>query len=207
MKIVFSGAAGIGKTTTAKALAEKLNVPFLPENFSDYFEAITRLRLLDRPDSSQEERHAATQHYLRTLQEWLNNRAQECRSLEGFVADRWALDMLTAMLAKNVFRQENELVTRVIRHLQQQAAQLDLLVILPLTTAFTNEANESDLPRPRSLNTQLMMHSLCRGLHVQLTRLPVVHVPQQLETVDERVEFIARAAEKIPQSFGLKANR
>lgn len=207
MKIAFSGAAGIGKTTTARVLADKLNVPFLAEDFGAYFEAATRLRAGSQPGISEGEQTAASRHYLHTAQEWLNNRAQQFRNPDGFVADRWALDMLTAFLSKGVFRHENELVEQLIRHTQQQAAQLDLLVFLPLTTEWVTEVNESALPRPRRLSTQLMMHSLCRGLHIQLTGAPVLHVPKRIATVEDRVQFIMQALERSRQAATKNAAR
>ncbi len=89
MKFAFAWAAGIGKTTIAHALAIELKLPFLAEDFCDYFETRQRVRACNQIGTDEAVRAAANQHNFSTAQDWLNDGARQFRVFDGFVADRW----------------------------------------------------------------------------------------------------------------------
>jgi nicotinamide riboside kinase len=81
-RIAISGSAGVGKSTLARRLADRLGLPYIGEGMREYLEA-----------------HATTLHDLGpagirrvVLELWERRKAEEAAATDGFVADRCSYD-------------------------------------------------------------------------------------------------------------------
>lgn len=153
-------------------------------------EALDRLR--DAKNRANGEQIAAAQkHYDQICQTWLNSRAEKHKTLpEGFIADRWALDILQRWLIAAVYREHNDLIMRMIRHVKRQAEQFDLIVLPPMYRPQQEAHNEAGLERNNSLSQRMLSHALTRGLIEELLDGRCLHLPARPMSVAERVDYI-----------------
>ena len=121
-RIAISGSAGIGKTTLAKALADRLQVPYLEEGFRKRCEAG-----LDPHDLSQAEHRVL----LMELYEEAIAAAAGCNG--GFIQDRCRLDFLAFWLHYGFWREDAESAAFYAR-VQKDLDQYDHVIVLPWGT-------------------------------------------------------------------------
>ena len=118
-RIAISGSAGTGKTTLAKALADRLQVPYLEEGFRKRREAG-----LDPHDLSQAEHRVL----LMELYEEAIAAAAGCNG--GFIQDRCPLDFLAFWLHYGFWREDAESAAFYAR-VQKDLDQYDHVIVLP----------------------------------------------------------------------------
>lgn len=120
-RIALSGSAGTGKTTLARALAERLGVPYVPEGMRARIEKGLELHALD---------HAALAELVIEL--WEEQRKLEgdaVRHAGGFVADRSPVDFFAFWL---LYRCGPRARTDSFhRETHREAERLDRIVVLP----------------------------------------------------------------------------
>ena len=195
-RIALCGANATGKSSLAVALAQDMKVPHVPEDLSQVVTAMNaanRARALG--DGAQQE---ALQHYLEACQQWLNKRAKFLREhKEGFVADRWAMDILVRWLFSGVAYDNDALYRRLVGHVGRIAQQLDAVVVLPLMDLAPQEAtNESGLHRHHHWSRRLHEQALLRGLldlHVPCMK---IYVPARPMSVADRTVLVLEALRK-----------
>lgn len=94
LKIVMAGCSGVGKTTLAKWISEKYNIPFISGSYSDLVPETKNMYHADMLALSQQ------QIQLQDTQ-LLNLRYKACmQHSEGFVSDRSALDSAAYFINK-----------------------------------------------------------------------------------------------------------
>jgi len=120
--VALSGSAGTGKTTLAKALAARWQVPYLDEGMRRRLEAGLDLHALS-PDGFR-----ALNLELRDEQEQREREA--LRTHGGFVADRSALDYAAFWLVYR-FVDDEAVTEQVMRAAAHQAERYDAIVLVP----------------------------------------------------------------------------
>lgn len=189
MRIAISGTGGIGKTTLAKALADTLGVPLLAENLQDIVMAIGKWRQ-SQLNCDTTQLNAARQAYMRACETWLNDRVRQQARNPGFVADRWALDILVRWLQAGIEQHNDALTSQLVTHVQGQARSLDLVVFPPLRRLDMAPSNNDGLTRHQHLSARLHSHALSRGLLEQLTAVARLDIPDHVIDINERVGMV-----------------
>lgn len=193
-RIAITGSTGIGKTTLARALAQALDVPLLDEDMRAVADARRAYLEMGRsPGTPKPQVRAALLEYLDACDEWLRARNARQAELGGFIADRWAIDLLSSLLMGGLGPAHNELILRWVRECRAQARQFDLIVMPPMMRMSDERTNEQGLPRSGALSQRLLNHCLLRGLIEQLSPTPRLYLPASARTVAERVASVTSA--------------
>ena len=130
----------------------------------------------------------AERAYADTCEAWLNDRvALHEKFPGGFVADRWALDILQRWLVAGIQRDNDSLTRKLLGHVQREAQKLDLVIITPMIRLQNEYVNEAGLHRQQSLSPRILSHVMYRGLLEQITEVPRIYLSSQPSTVDQRV--------------------
>jgi nicotinamide riboside kinase len=182
MRIGFVGAHRTGKTTLAKAIAEKLDLEPTLSGTSEIvakhgFNMATDNRLLS-PSGL-----AMQMEIVDTLYERLIG--------DRFVADRTPIDAAAYLLADAVAPAnfaDDEVVAYVEKATRETFKRFDLLVLVPPAIEF--DAQPGKPPFNRAY--QFHHHTLCRGLLLDhpdwLTH--TVELPWEVTAIKERVRFV-----------------
>lgn len=202
MKIAISGSGGIGKTTLGRALAERLHLPFLEENLEPLVRAGAELHRRKQGAAASADVAASENNYLAAVDAWLADRQHQQESHpDGFVADRWALDILQRWLLGG--RSEDDAKTAaLIRHVRAQANRLDLVIVPPMLRLRDETDNEAGLRRISALGPRLLSHALYCGLLEQLTQVPRLYLAARPTTVEQRVEQVLATIERLNRARG-----
>lgn len=183
MRISFAGAAGIGKTTLAETLAERLAIPVIGENFGE----IVQVFNFAAPEIPLHEKVAMRR---KACLEWLAKRELAYSNTPQFVEDRCAVDILFRWLAGNLSDRSNSETSQIIDRTRKLLEQIDYLVILPLTLT-TEEHNTDGLTRAGSLNRLFRAQALTIGIaHQLLGPAKTIFVPESCRTVEDRANFV-----------------
>lgn len=185
MRIALSGAAGIGKTTLARRLAEHFGVPLLDENLAGVVRAFNAERPAD-PGANQARVDACRSACL----DWLDRREADYRTLPGFVEDRCAIDILFRWLLENLSDRDNAQTQTLMQRTRLLLAPLDAVIVPPLT--LTGEThNEQGLARAGSFSRLLRAQSLALGLATQLVEPErLIRIPEDCATPVARLQFV-----------------
>lgn len=183
MRISFTGAAGIGKTTLANALARELELPVIEENLREVVQAFN----LSPSALPPRERITICR---KVCLDWLANRAQLYQKHPHFVEDRCAIDILFRWLTGNLSDRDNAETSQVLGQTKQLLDQIDYLVILPLTLT-TRQENEAGLTRIGSLSRLLRAQALAIGIaHQLMDPTKLVFIPCNRQTIEARIKFV-----------------
>lgn len=177
LRVAISGSAGTGKTTLGQALADRLDLPFLPEPM--------RARLEGGFDL-----HDVTLDQLRDLilelyDESIDAMAAAEANAGGFIADRSPADFVAFWLYYRLAGDEaatEALVARVRRDLDR----LDGVLLLP----WGGIPLEDDGVRAPNAWLQLHFQALFEGLvarYVPITRL--LRLPDPVSGLEDRLEW------------------
>lgn len=185
MKICISGTSGIGKTTTAKLLAKKLEIPYLPENFDN---KITR---------SKEKSLEVWQKEMRAVLEEKSNLEN---SLQNWCSDRGVLDLINTWFnnhlhARSTLKQSDEYIKKCLLQLKKY----DFLVILPWN-GIPFSLHDKDRPGIKRQNNpfaRLRNHSQILGLaHIYFDNRKIIEVPNRVKNQNERIDYIVNVINK-----------
>lgn len=192
-RLALSGANATGKTTLAKALAQEMGVPYIPEDLVAVVKGMNEIRASKAMGERAQQQ--ALQNYLTVCQQWLQERARMLREhTTGFVADRWALDILVRWLFSGVAYDNDALYRRVVAHVQQVARQMDAVVVLPLMDLAPAQAhNDEGLRRNTHWSRRLHEQALLRGLMAHCVPGTKIFVPAKPLSVEQRIEMVLGA--------------
>ena len=151
-RIAISGSAGTGKTTLAKALAARLQVPYLEEGFRKRREAG-----LDPHDLSQAEHRVL----LMELYEEAIAAAAGCNG--GFIQDRCPLDFLAFWLHYGFWREDADSAAFYAR-VQKDLDQYDHVIVLPWGTFDITADSIRSTNRWLQLKYQVLFEGLAHRL-------------------------------------------
>jgi hypothetical protein len=199
MKIALTGSVGTGKTTLAKALAESLHLPFLEEDFTGVIKAVETLRHEQKQAGGQSS--DAQRAYVEAGLTWLRKRGAAQAAHEGFVADRFAFDLLARWIVAGVGAADNEWFLKLLAECRRQGNALDLIVMPPLVIGNAGAVaataalgpNEAGLRRREKISDRVLLHSVTRGLMDQFLRTPKLHLPRSADTPEKRVALVMKA--------------
>lgn len=182
--IGFTGSAGTGKTTTAKLVAEKLNIPYRREGVREWMEAnnVTKLRELTVPD------------IMRLQTELLDSFEQTCieatHAGQFFVSCRTPVDNLTYALihlGQSAEVPENWFYDYYRRTTQIYFSYVAKTYMLPWGAIKLVDDNVRSSKKFYQLTTQLVMERLIIGVGAIV---PFDMVPMKVTDLDERVALI-----------------
>ncbi len=178
-RIAFSGSAGIGKTTLAQAMAERLQVPYVDEGMRRRLESGLDLHTLNR------EQHRDL--LLELADEAQQSLEEALSSAGGVVADRSPLDALAFWLHYG-FVHDKEVSTDAIVECQlHRCRSFDLIVVLPWGALPLR----SDGVRSTNPWLQLQFHALAMGLAQQfLPQEQMIFLPKALTGLHDRIDWM-----------------
>lgn len=180
LRIAVSGAQGTGKTTLARALAERLRLPLL----SEVARTVAREMGIARDEPIKPE--LAMRFQLAIAWRQLNKERRLWRS--GFVADRSIVDQVSYLLLKAAayYNETGEISTvyDILRRTILRAERYSLVVIVPTGDGPIYD----DGFRSVDWHYQQIIHELISA-HVKAW-CPRYHVVPAEATVEERVESV-----------------
>lgn len=171
-RIAFSGSAGTGKTTLARAVAEHMNVPYIEEGFRRRVDEGLLMYQLD---------DAQRRDLMREM--WAEQRALERAATGGFVSDRSSADFAAFWLHYGLVDAEAE-TERFLAEMQSDAAKVERVVLCPWGVLPL----ESDGVRSTNRWLQLRYQALLEGMHGRMT------APEKLLRVPDSDDLPARLA-------------
>jgi Cdc6-like AAA superfamily ATPase len=190
-KIAIEGESGTGKTTLAKAIASDLSIGYFPENLKEMYENLFKYKKAMRDYESEEKILFLLEQFLEKIDEWIIDRLNKQNRLQGYVLDRSIINLFALILDNAIGIKNNQFIERIRGLLRRESDALHLTVVLPLSEfSFLPSKNEDGLNRVINLGSKLRYQSLVAGLCLTLVRTPVLFVPFDCKTVDERLSLI-----------------
>lgn len=178
MKIAISGAVSTGKTTLGKALADALDLPFIPENLESVFGPA----------------HLRTRHEGGLPMALLDCLARK-RELEqahgGFVVDRSPIDILNFWLAFRLI--EHPKTEEIYALCQTLMAAYDAVVLLPWGALELDDSVDPATGVRRQLNKWIQFNGsvTIAGLaHHFVASDRIISVPKEMTAHQDRLQFI-----------------
>ncbi|MFT5052312.1 MAG: nicotinamide riboside kinase [Chlamydiales bacterium] len=176
LRIAISGSAGTGKTTLGKALARRLEVPFIEEGMRKRIEGGLQLHELSNP-----ERRALLSEL------WDEQRELEQRAGSSFVVDRSAFDYIAFWLHYALYDELDDSEAWIGR-LRSEGERYDRVLLLPWGVLPLVKDGVRSTNRWVQFHYQATLEAtLKRFAH----RGQVLRIPGD-ETVEQRVNFSQR---------------
>lgn len=172
-RIAFSGSAGTGKTTLARALAERLDVPYIEEGMRERVRA--GLALYKMNDDQRRD-------LMREL--WNEQREQELAAKEGFVSDRSAIDFAAFWLHYALNDAEEE-TQAFFDFMLEESRRVERVFLCPWGVLSL----EDDGVRSTNPWLQLRYQALLEGLHGMHTDPAQLLSIPKTTSFDERISF------------------
>lgn len=193
LKLAISGPTGSGKTTLAKALADKLGLPVLPEDMADTIQKEQVFRQLKKTGTTEKlVLDQALAAWAQSHVDWFKRRANKYAETPGFVADRWEADLLDTWLIK-LGSQVNEKYTEALYNsMRNQSRRMDFVIMLPFQPAMGGERNDEGHKRAGGFAARLTKTVMTRGLIQQCPGLKVIDLPVFNWSVEERAEQVLK---------------
>jgi SpoVK/Ycf46/Vps4 family AAA+-type ATPase len=187
---------GTGKTTLARALADRFEVPLIAESMRGIADADRDYSAaMERRDSADLQRlgQAMADEFLA----WKAMRATEYASHTGFVADRWDADLLDWWLVAfgRGASQVDSFTSQFIDGLVAASASIDLAVLTPVMPPFAGGENDEGNGRLVNMTKHVLSNTLTAGVIRRFTTVPVLELPARPMSVDQRVDAVVAALE------------
>jgi len=176
MKISVSGCAGIGKTTLASQLAEKLDIPFIEENYEAFF---------DQPGKF----NASPEELIKLFNQVLELKHKKENNLESFVTDRCPVDLLNLWLSKGLFQKEKAMQT-FYNKCKRYAADYDFIIFPPWGGIPLEQLDNTRGYQRRILNSwvQLRNHAAILGIaHSWIDDNKIIQLPKKKSGEKQRL--------------------
>lgn len=187
VRIAITGTSGVGKTTLAKALAEKYQVPYIPEDWNNLFSALIEFK----KENASELKNKKLQRFVRELNVWLRHRNQICNDMPGFVMDRCVFDILKLAIHEHIFSKETHAVKSLIQKATNFSGKINCVVVPPLSEWMTKEVvNQSNMKRNNDLHHKIYSQSLTIGLLEQFCHTPKIYLDKNQKTTQQRIEAV-----------------
>lgn len=179
LKIAVSGTAGIGKSTLAQGLAERMMLPLIEEHYDGN---ITRAK-----DKSPE---LWEKEMLSVLQ--IKSRLESQHM--GFVTDRCPVDLFNGWLNNSLHtRLEPDSTKHFLDACIKGSRQYDFLVIPPWKGVPFKEREEGRAGIRRNNNLYVLLRSQASTLglaHIFLDKRRIIEIPIRIRAPEERVNFV-----------------
>jgi len=187
IRIAITGTSGVGKTTLAKALAEKYQVPYIPEDWNGLFAALKAFKTEKNPDHQKEQ----LQRFVQELNQWLKHRRQLCNDNKGFVMDRCVFDAFKMVIHEHVFSKETEAIKKLIQQSINFSKSINCVVVPPLSEWMSQEpVNQQGMKRNNDLHHKVYSQSLTIGLLEQFCRTQKIYLSNKYPTTEDRVIIV-----------------
>lgn len=202
LRITLSGPVGAGKTTLGKALAGRLGLPFIPENYTGIYNThAAGKKIIRDPLAGSARKQEVTRALMETFFSWLKEREKLYREYPGFVADRWEADTLDLWLKFFSNSNGDEQTRIILKRLREVGDSLSFSILLPPGEFRADQRNEDGMKRRQSFNLTLQAYIMTGGLIRQCRNLPVLELTAERQTVEERLENVLRfIREKFPNA-------
>lgn len=188
MRIAFTGTSGTGKSTLAKALAERLSLPLLSEDHQEILRAVS---LLQTARSQGREVEHELNGCRKALLGWLDQRESDQEEKAAFVADRFSVDIAAAWLSFDLSQGDDDDAAKLIARCRRQAILFDAIIApSPQGVSYTLQ-NEGGITRQVSLTRRIMSHSLLLGLSLQWAKGKLIVIPEAVTVLEERLHFVS----------------
>ncbi len=193
-KLTVSGSAGVGKTTLAKGLAERLNVDLIEEHYDGFFDDYGQFI---KPPAK----------LRRRIFEVLDSK----HGFEGesgeFVSDRCPVDLFNLWLSRGFAKYQEE--TRELqRRCREYLKKYDAIIVLPWGQLTLRQLDKATEKRRRVMNPWVQFHNhstitglLCQWIH--LSRL--IPIPAGVHNHHARIEYLLEKLHR--QNVGWRAER
>lgn len=178
MKIAISGAVSTGKTTLGRALAEDLDLPFIPENLETVFGPLH----LRKPHQG---------GLPMALLDCLHRKRCLEQNHDGFVVDRSPVDILNFWLAFRLM--EHPKTEEVYGLCQNLMANYDAVVLLPWGVLELDSTADPDTGVRRQINkwVQLNGSMTIAGLaHHFVAEERIIRIPREITGKQDRLDFV-----------------
>jgi predicted ATPase len=183
VRIAITGTSGVGKTTLAKALAEKYEVPYIPEDWNQLFAALIEFKKEKKDPKNQK-----LQYFVRELNAWLKHRNQICDDLPRFVIDRCVYDILKLAIHEHIFSKESQAIKSLIQKSTNFSKKINCIVVPPVSKFMTQElANQSGMKRNNDLHHKIYSQSLTIGLLEQFCHTQKIYLDENQTTTQKRM--------------------
>lgn len=184
LKIAFSGSAGIGKSTLARAVADCLTLPLIDEHFDEF---------IDRTDIKNKTARQYGDEFVAILRHKSMLEAQ----YPGFVSDRCPIDLLHFWsfyrLGASLSAETNR---RFLNSCIKGIRAYDFVVLPPWNGIPLVQLGEDRPKAKRNMNgyIQLKHHASIVGFtHMWVDKPKIIEIPQMVREHQQRVAFVLSA--------------
>jgi hypothetical protein len=182
MRIAISGSAGTGKSSLAKAIADRFECALVPECYDDFF---TQNAEFIKPASQ--------------LKQLISNALERKNALESehlkFVADRCPVDLFNLWLSRGFATNRNN-TAELYQRCRSYMAKYDFIVVLPWSALPLQQLSGHATNRRRVMNlwTQLHNHSTIIGLLQQwVPQERLLPIPYPMIDINARAAAVSAA--------------
>lgn len=176
-RIALSGSAGTGKTTLARALAARLDLPYIEEGFRERVKRGLKMYKLDERQRRE---------LMRDM--WEEQRERELAATEGFVSDRSCVDFAAFWLHYDLMDAVDD-TREFMEFMGAEVERVDLILLCPWGVLPL----EPDGVRSTNPWLQLRYQSLLEGMHLRYTPAEkLVRVPET-DDLERRLEAVSAA--------------
>ena len=185
MKIAVSGAVSTGKTTLGKALADGLDLPFIPENMDTLF------------GSGQESRKKPEEFAADVIECLEEKRALEQKAGQ-FVVDRSPLDLLNFWQSRMLPMKyaDGDIEHDILELCGRYMAAYDFVILTSLGGIALTQESPDETGRLRTKNPWLQFKgsAMITGLaHFFLPPSKIIQIPRRIEAKEDRLDFVIKS--------------
>lgn len=195
LRLAVSGFPGTGKTTLCNALAQQYDLPVIAEDMmqianrnADY------LRLRMDPGTPAEALLEAKKQSVKSFFDWAQDREKKYAEHEGFIADRWELDLLNWWVVQfgKGSHSVDEFTLAMHRNFRKKSKLFDYLVLTPLEQPFERHrsTNDQGVRRKIDMTSHLLFTVVSSGLVKEFTNIRTIQIPRGSLSTEQRLAFL-----------------